>query len=377
MHISESINSVSTDWLPHNGKRYLQQDYLELLEEHGPIGYRQFYAILKRDKTIIANFYFQLKRFDLNKDYRIHTHSKNFLPRLWVSVQKFLFSFIKRDMLICGNVLLTGNYGVSRSDDQNEIKIDQILKTVSAYLKAEKGVTISYYLLKDFFKETQADIFSRSESVHGFSVQPTMIMDFDPEWNEFSDYLAAVKSKYRVKFKKVMKKGKDLEFIDMDEDMARKYNPEMYKMYKSTADRAAFSLFTLSPEYFSELKASLKDDLELTGVFLEGKLVAFFSFVSDGKNADAHFLGYNTALNNKYQIYFNILLRLVEKAIIHKAGHMNLSRTALEIKSSVGAKAHPMQVYFKHKNALINQLVPWVMKTFVPEEEWLPRNPFK
>ena len=105
--------------------------------------------------------------------------------------------------------------------------------------------------------------------------------------------------------------------------------------------------------------------------------MAFFTLIKIGKIADAHFLGYDVKLNSQYQIYFNILLLLVEQAIEMKASHLNLSRTALEIKSSVGAEPLEMNVHFRYHNGLIQKLIPQIMKTYVPEDDWLQRKPFK
>ena len=93
--------------------------------------------------------------------------------------------------------------------------------------------------------------------------------------------------------------------------------------------------------------------------------------------ADAHFLGYNVQLNSNYQLYFNILLVLVEQAIESRSQFLNLSRTALEIKSSVGAIPYDLTIHLKYHNSTINQWVPFILKKFVPEDDWLPRSPFK
>ena len=115
----------------------------------------------------------------------------------------------------------------------------------------------------------------------------------------------------------------------------------------------------------------------LYGVFLENKLVGFFTFIKNGPLADAHFLGYDVSLNSKYQIYFNMLLKLLESAIEQKASHLNLSRTALEIKSSVGAEPFDMSVYLRHENSLINKFGKFILDRTVPKNEWQQRSPFK
>ena len=73
-----------------------------------------------------------------------------------------------------------------------------------------------------------------------------MILKLDKAWGNFDDFLSAVKSKYRVKFNKVLKKASVLEFKEFTNGEVEKYNDQMYAMYESTANRATFSLFHLT-----------------------------------------------------------------------------------------------------------------------------------
>jgi len=70
------------------------------------------------------------------------------------------------------------------------------------------------------------------------------------------------------------------------------------------------------------------------------------------------------------------LLRLIKEAINQKVEYLNLSRTALEIKSSVGAIPYDMHVYIKHTNPMINKLIPFILSKTVPKNNWIPRSPF-
>jgi hypothetical protein len=52
-------------------------------------------------------------------------------------------------------------------------------------------------------------------------------------------------------------------------------------------------------------------------------------------------------------------------------------RTALEIKSSVGAKPVDMYGMMQHSNPFINLFVSRTFSYFEPKMEWKERNPFK
>lgn len=369
-----------TEWNNFSGHSiYTKNHFLDLLERQGPQEYSYYYIIIKDGLETIGSMYCQSKVIDLSRDYRIHSHSEKWLEKLKVSILKNAFKFVKHRMLICGNVILTGEYGFCNLPDKYPVSlIAKILSALKQLIEKEENSKIRSIFLKDYYED---QLFStatfESEDYTKFQVQPDMILTLDPAWQNYQDYLAVVKSKYRVKFKKVKKKGKDLVFKELDIDLVSRYNDEMYALYKATADRATFSMFLLDRNYFGQLKQTLKDDIILTGVFLDDTLVAFYTYVKNGEFGDAHFLGYDVKLNSKYQIYFNLLLKLVELAIINKAKYLNLSRTALEIKSSVGAKAYNMSVYLKHSRPWINKLLPKILARTVPKEQWIAREPFK
>ena len=380
--ISDTIVPIAEEWDSHCGANvYVQSDYLKVLENNGPLGYRYYYVFLHDQGQVIGLVYCQCKQIKLKEDFRVHTHSDATWDKLKVALTKTAFGFIKHNILICGNVLLTGEYGIRLAKEINIDKselVAQVMSEVITYAKKEQGVRINSTLLKDFYKEGPLQELSfKHKDYTQFVVQPDMVVHLNESWSSYDDYLKDVKSKYRVKFKKIKKKGSDLVFKELDEEEAERYNDDMYRLYKATADRAVFSLFLLRDGYFGSLKKQMGSRMKLVGVFLQGELVAFFTYISNGAQGDAHFLGYDVQLNAKYQIYFNILLKLLETAISNQVSYLNLSRTALEIKSSVGAVPHDMYIHLKYHNSAINKILPNLLSKFVPENKWQPRNPFK
>ncbi len=56
---------------------------------------------------------------------------------------------------------------------------------------------------------------------------------------------------------------------------------------------------------------------------------------------------------------------------------IDFARTALEIKSSVGAVPCNLNMYMRHRNRLSSKVMKFVFDNFSQEEEWKPRSPFK
>ncbi|MBK7853745.1 MAG: hypothetical protein IPJ79_01465 [Bacteroidetes bacterium] len=59
-----------------------------------------------------------------------------------------------------------------------------------------------------------------------------------------------------------------------------------------------------------------------------------------------------------------------------KSSRLFFGRTALEIKTTVGAKPYPLYTYFRLNNSLLNSMIkPLISRS--KTEEWTPRDPFK
>jgi hypothetical protein len=105
-------------------------------------------------------------------------------------------------------------------------------------------------------------------------------------------------------------------------------------------------------------------------------MIAFTSGFKSGPHYEAHFIGIDYHYNKSHSLYQNILYDFIREAIKNKSGQLTFGRTAMEIKSTVGAVAYPLYSYLKFSNGFLNSLI----KPFIPSETntgWIPRSPFK
>ena len=76
-------------------------------------------------------------------------------------------------------------------------------------------------------------------------------------------------------------------------------------------------------------------------------------------------------------MYLNMLYDMADFAIKNEFTSIVYARTAMEIKSSVGAKPQKMFVYLKHTNLCMNIILKRIFKLMNPTQEWEERHPFK
>lgn len=76
-------------------------------------------------------------------------------------------------------------------------------------------------------------------------------------------------------------------------------------------------------------------------------------------------------------MYLNMLFDMAQYGIENRYKSIVYARTAMEIKSSVGAKPKTMKIYMKHTNFLANSMLKLIVKYLNPVTKWVERHPFK
>ncbi|MCH2022226.1 MAG: GNAT family N-acetyltransferase [Saprospiraceae bacterium] len=390
IQISKSITEIKDIWdsMAPDTNLFLQSPYLKTLEDFPPEKMAFRYIVFYYNNKPIGVSYNQIFRLNIEDSMRqegiIGDENQNFciISAISKATKKWFLKHAEFNLLICGNMLLTGEYGFHFGDKiSNETAaslIQDSLETLQAVLETEE-TKINIHLIKDYKIENSEQLKSelQKDTYHPFLMQPSMHMDIRNNWNDFEDYLADMSSKYRVRAKRARKKGKGIIKRELTLKEIEANEIRIHELYKKIADGAGFNAFLLHEKYFTELKRSLKDKYKLTAYFIDNKLVAFYTAIFNYNEMDAHFLGVDNSFNKTHQVYLNILYDLVNRAIEGSSKSIDFARTALEIKSSVGAVAQDMLCFLKHRGTLTSKILPLVFDSLNRKEEWKPRSPFK
>lgn len=362
------------DKLP-SGSTLVSYDFLASIERCPPVGLKPAYAVLlDGEGKGVGFYYFQVIYFKASQSMRFN-QDQDFFCRLHKSLKGMVANLVEFNTLVGGNLLLSGPYGSILDPDyksKDGLIYQHILEEMQGWLRS-RGIDTSVTLVKDFPSQ---DKFFEESTYHSFEVEPNMILTLGP-WNEFEDYLDSLLSKYRVRARRALKAASPLQKKELSEAEIAELNGHLFDLYKCTATGADFNLLDLDPGYFLELKKNLGTRFHLYTYSLDDKPIAFYTVIEDGETQEAHYLGIDEALNKNYQLYLNVLLDLIRCAIQRRKKAIRFSRTALEIKSSVGATAHPLTCYIKHRKVINNTFVPYLVDFLNQKREWVPRHPFK
>jgi predicted N-acyltransferase len=283
-------------------------------------------------------------------------------------------------LLICGNTFVSGEHGVFIKEQQNKkALIKELAESIHHFVNSNKklGKQIDAFLLKDFAKES---LFITDElkdfKYHAFSVEPNMKLQLPKDWQNFDDYLAAMKTKFRVKARKALQQSAGLSIRDVTLKNMEEQLPEMTTLYKKVAANAGFNLGSFNLETYKDLKEKLGDDYLLKTYWLEDKIVGFISGVINNNSLDAHFVGIDYQRNRTHAIYQRMLYEYIEIAISKKLKTINFGRTASEIKSSIGAIPQDLTMYLRHKKTIKNKILKLFLQRVQPTP-FQQKFPFK
>ncbi|WP_283636268.1 hypothetical protein [Aquaticitalea lipolytica] len=210
-NIYKYSNELPLDWddfVRHD--IFLQSSYFKALEIVSPNNISWFYlGIFNNEKLVGVAIIQRVELYleDIFRNYKDSCFKQKF--------KHFISKFLKGNMLVVGNLMHTGQHGIYF--DTNKITQKDFLETVykaiyelKNIIKKEHKKRIRIIMLKDYFKKDTIHFekpFFHALNLHKVSVQPNMIMNVEPNWNDFEAYLLDLNKKYRQRYKVARKKA--------------------------------------------------------------------------------------------------------------------------------------------------------------------------
>lgn len=354
---------------------FLSTNYLQVLEAAAPTNMVCHFIGIFDNKTLLG---ISISQFiDLNE-------LESFGERdqcIKTTIRNFLFKHFSSHVLFIGNNMLTGQNAFAFSEKTD---MQFALKTLSIATKElktifkSKGKKIHITTYKDFFKD-ELSPFSIPEFQrhYRFTIQPNMVFTNSENWQTENDYVAALSKKYRDQFKRARKKAIGIEKRKMHLEDIIQHEETIYKLYHHVAKNAPFNTFFLPKHHFRVFKEFLKDQFLFYGYFYNNNLIGFNTLIKNGNTLDTYFLGYDDSLQREKMLYLNMLYDMIAYSINKGFTEIVFARTALEIKSSVGAKPISMYGFMEHSVSFLNQHMDRVFNYLEPKVDWQERNPFK
>ena len=358
---------------------YFNSKYLFSLEKNNPQITFIYIVLLDADKKATAFASIQIIDFQLEGIENSLT--KNFEKLKCFGRSIGVFPKLKPiKLLVCGNIFVSGEHGIFIKENQNKQQvIKDLAKAISHLTNSNKSLAsnISIYLIKDFIKESlEVTDELHDLNYYSFNVEPNMLLELDENWQNFQDYLDAMKTKFRVKAKRALKLSADLIVKETSVENIKIFLPEITKLYKKVSEKADFNLGDFNLETYMSLKNEFGDKYILKTYWYQDKIVGFMSGIINSNSLDAHFVGIDYQLNRKHAIYQRMLYDYVKIAIDKNLKVINFGRTASEMKSSIGAIPQELTCYIRHKKSITNKFIKPFLN-YIEPKPFAQKKPFK
>jgi hypothetical protein len=354
---------------------FLSKEYFEILEKSAPSNMTCHYIGLFKDQNLVGIAISQF--LDLN-------HLESFGDRdkcYKASIRNFILKNFASHILILGNNMLTGQNSFVFSETISLIEGIKTLKKATDALKLKfkaSGKKVHITTFKDYTQKIAENFDNETfKKNYRYCIQPNMTFTIRDEWKSEQDYIDTLTKKYRDQYKRARKKADGIEKRKLHLEEIIRYENTIYDLYHHVAKSAPFNTFFLTKNHFRTLKEVFKDNFLFYGYFINDELIGFNTLIKNGNAIDTYFLGYDDSIQREKMLYLNMLYDMIGYSINKGFKEIVFSRTALEIKSSVGANPIEMYGFMEHSNKYINTYVSKIFPRLEPEVVWQERNPFK
>ena len=336
-------------------------------------GIEQYYLLFVKDGAPIGVAYLQL--IVLDYDQSVQQEADSWMAWLKYQAGRGVARLFNFRVLVCGSTFLTGPHGYY-FDKTVVGQADQLLMAAMEQMQVVRQRKVNLLVVKDLF--LPKDAFYQDRSYCKVPFQPAMMLHLDANWGEKADYLQAMTSKYRVRAKNAAKKMRHLNrrFLSIAEVVA--HEGRLYSLYRKIASGAGFNMALLPPTYFSNFKKAFPKRFKVLAYYEQTSLIGFCTtFHNVEGTMEAHFLGFEKKYNQSHKLYLNMLFDMVEMGIAVRAQRIHFARTAMEIKSSVGATPTTFHSYLRYEQQTLNRFLPLINRYLAPKSAWKQRHPFK
>ena len=174
--------------------------------------------------------------------------------------------------------------------------------------------------------------------------------EFTNNFNTFDDYLNKLRSSYRRRLNKALSQRNN---IIIRKIINSNFTPEHYNLYLSIMNRTANPLEILPIEFFKQYETVIYEFIDKSNE----NIIGFIQLKEFDDKLCFLFGGFNKEDVEKFDIYYNMLLKIIEIGIEKKVKKIDFGQTAEESKLKIGCKEVNKYLYAHHSNTIINSLI--------------------
>ncbi|MBV8658585.1 MAG: GNAT family N-acetyltransferase [Burkholderiales bacterium] len=346
---------------------YFSPEYLQMIERAGPANLVPRYALISDDEGPLAAVCMQMIRVGGEQ--------------LGAQGERKLKVPLKERILVCGNLLSYGQHGVCFAADADPAELwPAVAEALYRVRRSEKvGGQPNVVLVKDILEADQAPSASLGKlSYTAVETEPNMVLTLPDTIASHADYLASLTSKYRSAIKSQVYKPFDAADFRIERltDLAAAA-PRLQQLYLQVHANANLRPFMLDEAYWPAMAQAAGERVAFHAAVKGEQIYGFVVTLKDGDTAVAWHIGFDRETARAgVPLYLRLLHASLSQALDFGCRRVSFGRTALEPKARIGCQPEAMQVWARHRQPMLNQVVRPLL-SLIQHEEAPEFSPFK
>ena len=289
------------------------------------------------------------------------------VQRAMEKLRKLIPSLLYMNVMFCGQPISLGQKSLLFTPQARPqeilVELDELMRQLA---RKEKGRFLVY---KEHGDNDIDDL--RSLDQLGYRQAESLDMYiFDEPFEDFDHYLSNLNSHYRYDIRRSLRKleraGVEVVRWTDAEIICELYSEELHKLYLAVVERSESKLEILPPVFFHELARQFPGQVALTGLVKDGKVLGFnWSILSDAKYQFL-FCGIDYSVNNKLDLYFNLMYAELGYALKSTASELKVGQTAAQFKTRLGCSHRPLHLFIKGAGVLSRALLKLCFRLLFP-----------
>lgn len=313
---------------------YMRYDFLEITEQ-SVLDIHSYYYVMIFDKGVkVANIIL----FSVELDFLnlVGNSSKRIISKIR-GIWKDSF-FIKT--LFCGLPISTVDNSIRILNEEFTEDVMASLDIIVRNIIKEEKIKITF--CKDFTDNDLKWIKCMEDKsyklVSGLPSNNLII-----KWNSFEEYIGCLTKKYRNPLKKILAKRDflDISVLGRNDSI---FDDRFYSLYEQVNGASEFQLEKLAIDFFRKILNNESFSTKLIIIEKDGVLLGHVSIIESQDILIPLFLGYEKVMNKEYDIYFNLVYKILEVAIQEKKRIVKFGQTADFFKRKMGCT--PVNVWW-------------------------------
>jgi predicted N-acyltransferase len=281
-----------------------------------------------------------------------------------------LFSRLRYfNVLLCGLPVSAGQHCLALTSRSKRRDIVLAIDDAACELARETQQDVIIY--KDFGKDDLKWLQPLRNRGYQQVTMPSMHV-FTPSFRDFEHYRAALRSHYRYKVNRSLRKlkeaGVQVAVLTNPEEIISFYTRDIHDLYYQVLDRAELKFETLTIEFFHELTVRLKGQIHLVVLSRGARAIAFGWCLKAGSTYHLLFAGLDYGLNAEVDLYFNLMYAWLDCGFRNDVSKIEVGQTANDFKARLGCSSEPLYGYAKGLGPFLSLFVRFGAAFLIPRE---------